>query len=234
MPARAPPPPVRASASRGPASRPRQPTVPAAPPPEGGGANASFQLFEPPGLNGAVGASLQVGIKTVEVVGHHLAAVEVRHALLRAPFHERLLELVLREPAQGIEQRGPDQPLLLGAVAALAGERAPGAPAFKCRLVHLVAVCGLIRFVVGRLPGCDSGKRNCEAGDPSADFHLRALLQTKGLSPGGPQPLRPSKPRRVYGSEKTVSTPPSWVYLFSSLYPPTAPSRSVSFSRPAA
>src|SRR4249920_727833 len=115
MPARAPPPPVRASASRSPASRQPQPTGAAAPPPGGGGARASFQLFEPPGLNGTVGASLQVGIKTVEVFHNHLAAVEVRHALLRAPFRERLLELVLRESAHGLEQRGPDQPFLLGA-----------------------------------------------------------------------------------------------------------------------
>src|SRR6185436_20952496 len=56
----------------------------------------------------------------------------------------------------------------------------------------------------------------------------------KGRHPRGCQPFLIEPAACLYGSEKTVSTPPSSVNLLSSRYPPTAPRPSVSFSRPAA
>src|SRR3989442_602614 len=44
---------------------------------------SSFQLFETAGLNGAVGASLQIRVEAVDVFRDHFAAVEVGHAQLR-------------------------------------------------------------------------------------------------------------------------------------------------------
>src|SRR5262249_24480728 len=107
---------------------------------------ASFRILEVDvaGLNGAVGTPLQVRVKPVEVLGDHLAAVEVRHALLGAAFHQRLLELVLGKPLQAFEEGRSDQALLLRSVTALAGERAPGPPAVERRLVDLVAVHDLV------------------------------------------------------------------------------------------
>src|SRR5690606_18114488 len=92
----------------------------------------ALQRLEPTGLDGTVGTSLEIGIQAFEIVVEHLAGVEVRHALLRAPFEHGLFELLLGKPPQALDQRGPDRAFLLCSVAAFACQCAPGAPTAQC------------------------------------------------------------------------------------------------------
>src|SRR5439155_21892424 len=90
-------------------------------------------------LHRAIGASLQVRVEAVDIFDEHLAAVEVRHALLHTALQHGLLELILGELLQAFDQGRTDHAFLPRAMTALAGERAPGAPALERGLDDLVA-----------------------------------------------------------------------------------------------
>jgi hypothetical protein len=101
-----------------------------------------------------------------------------------------LPELFLGEPAQAIDQGRSDQAFLPRAMATLASEGAPGAPALERDLVDFVALGDLIRLVVGRrsMAGRKRGERECDPGN-----ELRVCRDS------------------AYGKTNTVRTPPSSV-----------------------
>src|SRR6185437_10890321 len=102
---------------------------------------------QPPGLNAAIGPSLQVRVQTFPVVGRHSAGAIGRHPLFGAPVQQGGTKFLLRASLQRHEEGGASQALLRSARAASTCKRSPGLPAGQRLCVDLVAI--LDRVLLG-------------------------------------------------------------------------------------
>ncbi len=82
----------------------------------------------------------KVGVQIVDVVHDDLAAGETHHAFVEPTVAHGLDEFFLAERFHALEQRGADQPLLIGAVTAIAGGGTPGTKAVHGLRIDLVAI----------------------------------------------------------------------------------------------
>src|SRR5271169_3040731 len=87
----------------------------------------------------------------------HRAGLEAWHALFESPFGNRLDEILLGERLEAFDERRADEPLLVGAMATVAGGGAPGPKA-----IHRVGIDHVtVDYLIRKLAACASALILC-------------------------------------------------------------------------